>query len=70
MKAKIQTILEQAGVKFNCYGKPIPASLAANFDEVVKLIVAAHEYAISAAWSEGYDQAWDEASNDRSGENG
>jgi hypothetical protein len=39
MNEKIKLLAEQAGVKMNAYGRPIPASLASNFDELVELIV-------------------------------
>ncbi len=36
---RIRELAEQAGVKMNAYGRPIPASLASNFDELAELIV-------------------------------
>jgi len=39
MNERIQKLAEQAGVKMNAYGRPIPASLASNFDEFAELIV-------------------------------
>lgn len=39
MNERIRQLAEQAGVKMNAYGRPIPASLASNFDELVELIV-------------------------------
>ena len=39
MNERIHKLAEQAGVKMNAYGRPIPASLASNFDELVELIV-------------------------------
>lgn len=40
MNERIRQLAEQAGVKMNAYGRPIPASLASNFDELAELIVA------------------------------
>ncbi len=57
MQSKIQSILEQAGVKINCYGKPIPVSLAPNFDDVVRLIV--QECASIAAINQAENMDWD-----------
>ena len=39
MNERIKQLAEQAGVKMNAYGRPIPASLASNFDELAELIV-------------------------------
>jgi hypothetical protein len=39
MNERIRELAEQAGVKMNAYGRPIPASLASNFDELAELIV-------------------------------
>ena len=39
MNERIKQLAEQAGVKMNAYGHPIPASLASNFDELAELIV-------------------------------
>ena len=39
MNEQIKQLAEQAGVKMNAYGRPIPASLASNFDEFTELIV-------------------------------
>jgi hypothetical protein len=39
MNERIRQLAEQAGVKMNAYGRPIPASLASNFDELAQLIV-------------------------------
>jgi hypothetical protein len=39
MNERIRELAEQAGVKMNAYGRPIPASLASNFDELALLIV-------------------------------
>ena len=39
MNERILQLAEQAGVKMNAYGRPIPASLASNFDEFAELIV-------------------------------
>ena len=39
MNERIKELAEQAGVKMNAYGRPIPASLASNFDELAQLIV-------------------------------
>ena len=39
MNERIKLLAEQAGVKINAYGRPIPASLASNFDEFAQLIV-------------------------------
>ena len=39
MNERIKELAEQAGVKINAYGRPIPASLASNFDEFAELIV-------------------------------
>jgi len=39
MNQQIKQLAEQAGVKMNAYGRPIPASLASNFDELAELIV-------------------------------
>ena len=39
MNERIKQLAEQAGVKMNAYGRPIPASLASNFDEFAELIV-------------------------------
>ena len=39
MNERIKELAEQAGVKMNAYGRPIPASLASNFDEFAELIV-------------------------------
>jgi len=39
MNERIKLLAEKAGVKMNAYGRPIPASLASNFDELAELIV-------------------------------
>ena len=39
MNERIRQLAEQAGVKMNAYGRPIPASLYSNFDELAELIV-------------------------------
>ena len=61
MNERIRQLAEQAGVKMNAYGRPIPASLASNFDEFAELIVrecANHcdlllDHKISSEWSRG-----------------
>ena len=53
MNEQIKQLAEQAGVKMNAYGRPIPASLASNFDEFALLIV--RECARVANLTEDYD---------------